>query len=81
MRLSRDFSEQDSVVVFLDGKWVRAAVDADSDEGWCDVPDLKPLAPLDLLSTSSPSDGDVAEEWEKLPLVRKHGRVELKKIS
>lgn len=76
-------------VVFLNDRPVIAVQEADDEEGWVEVPDLFSMAPLDPeVAHNTKESGDPigpgadisTEEWEEIPILRKHGRVEIRKI-
>ena len=70
----------ENAVVLLNGKIVRTALVADSDEGWVEIPDIAAMAPLNTQKSSEVGD-DVVETHEELKKKRLHGKVEIKLVS
>ncbi len=70
----------EEAVVLLNGKIVRTALEADSDEGWVEIPDIAAMAPLDTQTSSEVGDSGL-EVQEELKRKRLHGKVEIKLVG
>lgn len=82
MLLTKDSLEASKIAVFLDGKWVRAPLAANDEEGWVEIPDIAAMAPIDLNNSNNatkPGDEEVSP-WERIKTIKKYGKVEFKKL-
>jgi len=70
----------EEAVVLLNGKIVKTALVADSDEGWVEIPDISAMAPLNLQTSSEVGDNSL-EVQEELKRKRLHGKVEIKLVG
>jgi hypothetical protein len=84
MRINQQHPDFDKLLVFLDGKWIRAAIEADDAEGWVIIPDIASLAPLpaeqDDFDTDFAPGEETVDEWEEMKTIKKFGRVEFRHI-
>lgn len=66
-------------IVELDGKIIRTAIEADDEEGWVVIPDIKALAPLD--EEKEDVDFDDPPPFEEAPVKKLYGEVKIRKFS
>ena len=80
MQITQDHPDFEKIIVFLDNKVCLTVVAASEEEGWVDILDIAAVAPLDLSKegASKPEDGEPTP-WLEFPVMRKYGKVEIKK--
>lgn len=84
MRINQQHPDFNKFLVLLDGRWLRLVLEADDEEGWVIIPDLKSMAPLpedkDKYDADFASGEETINEWEELKTIKKYGRVEFRNI-
>ena len=68
------------IIVVLNGKWCRGALNANEQEGWVEVLDIASMAPLDANEGQPGNNSDEKVAIVSTKTKKIYGNVEIKKI-